>query len=236
MNDSFESYSEIVKINVSFHKSDDRANVIKYLNTLSKQVKENNSKLSVLNPLFIGINYGKISTSDDFTKVSLDKCELIYREGVYVKNKYLLCSIYKYYDFEHNENQIKILAFDNEKGTESIIDLEYKDLLALTDSNVNIINANSDLATYLINNLVYFKDSRGEEYLVCECRLYFEDYQDQKFEAKIMSDSINKQLLAKHKKSANFLHVDIATETELEWNVIHEAFDVTFEHRVYAYN
>ena len=43
-------------------------------------------------------------------------------------------------------------------------------------------------------------------------------------------------MLSKHNKREKLLHESVGTETELEMNIIHEAFDVLFNQMVYAYN
>lgn len=50
--------------------------------------------------------------------VNVEEAELVLREGVYVGRRYLLCSVYRWVDFDKNEIRVKILAFDNEAGVE----------------------------------------------------------------------------------------------------------------------
>src|SRR5690606_30814099 len=158
----------------------------------------------------------------------------IFREGVYIKSTYLLCSIYQFTNYITNDIFIKILAFDNQRGLEYIIDLDYADLLEMTDGNVNLLNSQKDLSNYLTNSLAYFRNLEGDEFLVCEIRLYLADYTGQiiSTESKLPTDASNKQLLSKHRKRDNLLHDDVGTVTDLEMNIIHEAFDTFFHHTV----
>ena len=158
---------EIIKIYVSFYSQKNRAQPVEYIKKLRKKVRAGMSKLNLLNPFFLGINYGKISVnSEEYTQVSLDKCDLIFREGIYLKSTYLLCSIYKFTNYITNDLSIKILAFDNQNGVEYMIDLEYNDLLEMTDSNVDLLNHSKDLSAFLTSGLTFFKNSEDENILV----------------------------------------------------------------------
>lgn len=65
---------EIIKIYVSFYSQKNRSHPVEYIKKLRKKVKAGMSKLNMLNPFFLGINYGKISVnSEEYTQVSLDK-------------------------------------------------------------------------------------------------------------------------------------------------------------------
>jgi hypothetical protein len=132
-----------------------------------------------------------------------------------------------------------MLVFDNQKGIEYLVDLTYPDLLEMTDGNVNLLNTDEDLAKFLSNSLAYFWNTEGEEILVCEHRLFFCDYSAgimANTERKPPADSFTKMLQSKHNKRDKLLHKDSETETDLELNIIHEAFDVLFKETIYAYN
>jgi len=206
-----EENEQILKFYISFYKNNNKNQLFQYLKTLKEQIKEGNCKLSDLNPLFLSFNYGRAALNcEDHTKIGIDKCDLLYREGIYINNSYLLCSIYKYSDYISKEIMVKILAFDNQKGAEYILDLEYCDLLELTEGNVGIFYNSHDLSTFLVNNLAFFKNLKEEEILVCENRLYFEEYVSNSggLDQKASYDNVNKQLLSKYKKRDNFLHQD----------------------------
>lgn len=206
---------------------------------LKTQVKDGSSKLNYINPFYIGINHGKISVnSDESAKVSLDKCDLIFREGVYIRSTYLLLSIYKFANYVTNEVFVKLLAFDNQKGVEYMIDLDYGDLLEFTEGNVGIVNSHKDLASYLANCVSYFRNSQGDEFLVCEHKLYFADYAGLfgAVEKKSSTDLASQLLLAKHNNRNKLLHCDVETETDMHMNIMHEAFDVQFRQMVYVFN
>ena len=231
--------NEILKIYVSFHTKNASHKAIEYLKTLSVQVKAGKCKLNMINPFYLGINFGKISiNSKDYTKISLAKWDLLYREGLYITNTFLLCSIYKFTNEITNEICIKILAFDNGKGIEYIIDLEYQDLLEMTESNVHILNSNEDLTNFLSNGLAYFENSNEDQFLVFENRLYFSDYTglNESMEQKSSKDVTNQLLLSKNNKRDKMLHEDVGTSTDLHMNIIHEAFDMLFDQVVHVYN
>ena len=233
------SWNELTKIYVSFNLQNNYSKMCELVKLLKTQIKDGTSKLNFINPFYVGINHGKISiNSDEYAKISLDKCDLIFREGVYIRSTYLLLSIYKFTNYITNEVFIKILAFDNQKGVEYMIDLDYSDLLEFTEGNVNIINSHKDLANYLSNWVSYFRNSLGEEILVWENKLYFADYTELfgSAEKKSSTDVASQLLLLKHNNRNRLLHSDIETETEMEMNIIHEAFDVQFKQMVYAFN
>ena len=164
--------------------------------------------------------------------------QLIFREGVFIQNTHLLLSIYKFTNYITNEVFVKILAFDNQKSVEYMIDLDYSDLLELTEGNVNIINSNKDLANYLANCVSHFRNSQGDELLVCENRLYFADYAGLfgAVEKKSSTDLASQLLLSKHNNRSKLLHCDVETETNMEMNIIHEAFDIQFKQMIYVFN
>jgi hypothetical protein len=82
-----ERCSELIKIYVSFYQSEiNNTKISSLLQELKRQVKNGNCRLNALNPFFIGFNYGKITMNDDEeSNITLEKCMLIYREGIYLK-------------------------------------------------------------------------------------------------------------------------------------------------------
>lgn len=68
--------------------------------------------------------------------------------------------------------------------------------------------------------------------------MYFADYTGviTSTEKKASSDALNKLLLSKHKKRDKLLHEDVGTVTDLDMNIIHEAFDVLFTQSIHIYN
>lgn len=234
-----EGSDEMVKFYVSFYSSKTQQKAIDFLKLLKTQIKEGTCKLSLVNPLYLGMNYGKISiNNEDFTQISLEKCDLVLREGVYIKNRYLLCSIYKFTNYITNELQIKVLAFDNQHGLEYMIDLDYQDLLDMVDGNTKMLCSSKDIAVYITNNLAYFKNENDDEILVCENKIFFADYSSSFGGAEKLSntDLINKSLVGKHNNKKKMLHFDQYTQTDFKVNLIHEAFDLLFDHYVPVYN
>ena len=234
-----EGSNEMVKFYVSFYHQNNHQKLVGLLKELKTQIRSGKSKLKLINPLFLGINYGKITVnSDDYNQISLDKCDLISREGIYIKSTYLLWSIYKYTDYITNQIYIKILAFDNQNSIEYMIDLDYADLLDMVDSNTKLLASTKDLATYLTNWLAYFKNQNGDEFLVCENRLFFADYTGifGSAEKRSSKEYVNKTIMSKHNNRERILHIETGTETEWDINVIHEAFDELFNQTVHAYN
>jgi hypothetical protein len=172
-----------------------------------------------------------------FSGIRIEEAELILREGVYIGKRYLLCSVYRWVDFEKNEIRVKILAFDNEAGVEHSIELSYEDLLGMSGHNTAFLEDKIALASFLSNGLAYFNNG-DNEMLVFENRLYFGDYTGHfgSVEKKSSTEVANSLLLSTHRKRDKLLYEDVGTETELEMNVIHEAFDLVFKQNVYAYN
>ena len=85
-----EPSNELTKIYVSFNLQNNYNKKCELVNLLKTQIKEGSSKLNFINPFYIGINYGKISkNNDEYAKVSLDKCDLIFKRNLVNK----ICSM-----------------------------------------------------------------------------------------------------------------------------------------------
>lgn len=108
----------------------------------------------------------------------------------------------------------------------------------MLEGNTGIIGQTKDLSEYLLNSISYFRSKNGKEFLVCENRLFFGDYTGifGSTEKHSSTDLVTKTILSKHNVKARILHLDAETVTDLEMNIIHEAFDTYFEQYIPMFN